>query len=254
LEEIKKEFPLKLILLSENLGFGKANNEAAKKAKGRNLFFLNPDTYLINNAVKLLSDYLDAHENIGIVGGNLYTSNMCPNLSYGMLYPSFCSDMDGAFTELGYPLGKFIYGTDYKFNYKDIPKEVAYITGADLMIKKSLFTSVGGFDPNIFMYCEDAELAYRLVGMGYRIVNLPLAKIVHLEGKSITFKEVRKEKYYEGRRVFFTKHYSKFYILFANFAELFLLMLACFVNLCLGRKEYADRFNKQCSLFYKINF
>ena len=40
LEEIKKEFPLKLILLSENLGFGKANNEAAKKAKGRNLFFL----------------------------------------------------------------------------------------------------------------------------------------------------------------------------------------------------------------------
>ena len=76
LEEIKKEFPLKLILLSENLGFGKANNEAAKKAKGRNLFFLNPDTYLINNAVKLLSDYLDAHENIGIVGGNLYTAHI----------------------------------------------------------------------------------------------------------------------------------------------------------------------------------
>ncbi|MCS2697369.1 hypothetical protein NXW27_11060 [Phocaeicola dorei] len=136
--------------------------------------------------------------------------------------------MDGAFTELGYPLGKFIYGTDYKFNYKDIPKEVAYITGADLMIKKSLFTSVGGFDPNIFMYCEDAELAYRLVGMGYRIVNLPLAKIVHLEGKSITFKEVRKEKYYEGRRVFFYEALFKILYTLCQFCGIIFIDVSMF--------------------------
>ena len=62
LEEIKKEFPLKLILLSENLGFGKANNEAAKKAKGRNLFFLNPDTYLINNADRKSTRLNSSHD------------------------------------------------------------------------------------------------------------------------------------------------------------------------------------------------
>ena len=57
---IMEKYGKKVIYLSlpENIGFGRANNEGAKIAKGRNLFFLNPDTLLLNNATKILSDYL----------------------------------------------------------------------------------------------------------------------------------------------------------------------------------------------------
>lgn len=138
-----------LILLNSdnNLGFGKANNQASLIAKGRNLFFLNPDTYLLNNAIKYLCNYIDSHLDIGIVGGNLYNNNMEPNLSYEMLYPSILMDISGAIKNgLGFSISKFLYGNDYEYNHSGLPKEVAYITGAALMIRKKVFIEIEGFD------------------------------------------------------------------------------------------------------------
>ena len=57
--------------LAENVGFGRANNEGLRIVRGRNILFLNPDTILVNNAVRILSDYLDSHPDTGAVGGNL---------------------------------------------------------------------------------------------------------------------------------------------------------------------------------------
>jgi len=72
-----------LIASEENLGFGKANNLAAKQASGDYLFLLNPDTLLVNNAVYELYSYIKDHADVGVVGGNLYFPDMSPA-------PSFC--------------------------------------------------------------------------------------------------------------------------------------------------------------------
>ena len=74
--------------LLENVGFGRANNEGIKIAKGKNVFLLNPDTILLNNAVKILSEFLDNHINVAICGGNLYTKELEPIHSYLMYLPS----------------------------------------------------------------------------------------------------------------------------------------------------------------------
>lgn len=76
------------LLLAENVGFGRANNEGLRIARGRNILFLNPDTILVNNAVRILSDYLDSHPDTGAVGGNLYTADMQPNVSFNRVRPS----------------------------------------------------------------------------------------------------------------------------------------------------------------------
>lgn len=83
--------------LPENLGFGRANNIGINLSKGRNVLFLNSDTVLLNNAVKILSDFLDLNLNVGACGGNLYDGCMNPAQSYRMMLPSVAWELNSLF-------------------------------------------------------------------------------------------------------------------------------------------------------------
>jgi GT2 family glycosyltransferase len=72
-----------------------------------------------------------------------------------------------------------------EFNYTDEPIEVAYIFGADMMLPKTLFDEVGGFDPDFFMYGEEEELTWRITQRNRRVICVPQAKIIHLEGATV---------------------------------------------------------------------
>lgn len=182
-----------LIASEENLGFGKANNLGAKQASGKYLFLLNPDTILVNNAVKILFDYMEAHQGVGIVGGNLYTPEMAPA-------PSFCKIFDDLKLEKKRAAWSTLIGNKVKdkvlawskkmppvpeFNHSEDPQTVAYIFGADMMMPKKLFDQAGGFDPDFFMYAEEEELSWRITKAGYSSVCVPQAKIIHLEGATV---------------------------------------------------------------------
>ncbi|MDR1544541.1 MAG: glycosyltransferase family 2 protein [Prevotellaceae bacterium] len=198
-EMVKNEFKnVILIENSQNLGFGAANNLGAKIAKGKYLFFLNPDTVLINNAVKILFDFAEKTENCGICGGNLFDENLQPVLSYGWL-PSILDEITGLFSI-----------KHEQFNFSDKPKKVTCITGADLMLKREIFEKIGGFDLDFFMYHEELELTFRVQKLGYFIYNQPLAQIVHLEGKSTTCEQKAKFKL-NGRKLYYQKTHGKFY-------------------------------------------
>lgn len=168
--------------LSENIGFGRANNEGVKIARGRNIFFLNPDTLLINNAIKILSDYLDADSKVGACGGNLYNEEMKPTHSYSMLLPSIAWELNCCLS--GY-FEKILWGKNAQFNNTKRIRSVGYICGADLMVKQNVLKQVGSFSDKFFMYYEDTELSYRIKKQGFIIVSIPEAKIQHLEGKSM---------------------------------------------------------------------
>ena len=185
-----KDYLEKIIYLplKENVGFGRANNEGLKVAKGRNIFFLNPDTLLINNAIKILSDYLDSYEQVGVCGGNLYEASLQPMHSFVRVLPSFLWDFNSLM--LGIPF-RILYGRNFQHNYTEKPIEVGYITGADMMVKRSVLNEVGGFDPDFFMYYEESELSFRIKQTGKKIISLPYAKIIHLEGQSFEIKENR---------------------------------------------------------------
>lgn len=177
---------IRYIQLKENLGFGKANNQGAKIAIGRNLFCLNPDTLLINNAIKILSDYLDSHPKCGICGGNLYDINLKPINSYKKWRAGIRDALNMILKN--YP-AKILYRKNFQYNLSSTPCNVGYITGADLMIRKKLFNSINGYHPSYFMYNEDPDLCFRVHKLGYRIVSVPQAKIIHLEGQSLPSKD-----------------------------------------------------------------
>lgn len=181
---IRQEFPqVRVVESHENLGFGKANNLGNNYATGKYLFFLNSDTIVIRNIVYLFFDFMENHAEYASCGGNLLDKYGTNAVSHGR-FPSLLQE----FSDIGFSIfyrnfyrnklavGQCIYCGDYR--------NVDYISGADMFIRKEVFDSLGGFDKNIFMYYEETDLYYRMNKKGLKSCLLPYAVLIHLEGGS----------------------------------------------------------------------
>ena len=204
------KFNYKLIRSKTNLGVGNGGNLGAKFAHGKYLLFLNTDIIFINNALKELYDYIDTHNNVGIVGGNLYNKNLTPNLS-------FINDdfnkwlLKKHFSYILWLLSKLKKQQD-TFNFSNNPLEIKrMIIGAVLMISKFDFEFIGGFDKDIFMYGEESLLCYRVKNELHKlIVNIPTAKIIHLDGGSYSgANETREKARVTGDFIYLSKSLGK---------------------------------------------
>jgi len=195
---------VRCVLSEKNLGFGLGNNLGFNVSSGKYLFCLNSDTILLNNAIKIMFDFMekDENKNVGVVGGQIFDENM--NLSHAFQkLPSIC---DLLLTKT------FLYKLfrrqahhilDWEVE-KDKTKQmdVGYITGAQSFIRKSVIDKVGGYSKEFFMYYEDPELQYRIKKAGFRRVFIPQPKILHLNGRSYCADRSETElksciKYYE---------------------------------------------------------
>lgn len=251
LTSLKNIYPsIKLVQLNENVGFGRANNKGADITSGDYLFFLNPDTLLINDAITSMVNTFKSNPSIGVVGGNLYDETGAPMHSYYWLTLS----LKYIIRSMLFP--KWYYsGIKYQFNFSSHIKEVGYITGADLMIKKSVFEKIGGFSSHIFMYYEDVDLCYKVKKNGYSIFNTPDSKIKHLEGKSIpnTDQEKAKKKKrmnIEGQAWFLNDNYNYITRFFILNTALYLLSCRKFVCKIIGNKT--DFFNTQYEYYRSL--
>lgn len=211
--------------LPENIGFGRANNEGLKISTGRNILFLNPDTVLINNAIKILSDFLDNNPKAGACGGNLYDENMQPAHSFRRLFPGIRTELNDLLNAK--PL-KLYFGKNYCFNNTNHPLLVSFIIGADLMIKKEVLDFIGPFSPDFFMYYEETDLCYRIKKEGWKIYSVPSAKINHLESKSFSETDAYESEFKtrlleESRHIFYKRNKSKLNKKIADFLFSFLL-------------------------------
>ena len=156
----------------ENQGFLKNCNRAAKLARGRYIFFLNNDTKVKKGWLKSLTDMMEADESIGLCGSKL-------------VYP------DGRLQEAGGIIWSDASGWNYgrmddpekpEYNYV---KDVDYISGAAIMIRRSLWEEIGGFDERYApAYCEDSDLCFEVRKHGKRVVYQPRSVVVHFEGIS----------------------------------------------------------------------
>ena len=179
------DYNITVINSNGNIGFGKGNNLGSKYAHGRYLFFLNTDTYLVNNAIYELYCFMENTSICGVCGGNLLSKDNKENTSYFYDKTWFITELKHLFGIRKYLNRILKKRNDY--NYGNEPLKLkGYVSGADLMIRKEIFDSLNGFDKDIFMYYEENLLCYRVqYEMGYEIYNLPSAKIVHFEGGSI---------------------------------------------------------------------
>ena len=184
---------IKYIYNEENIGFGKANNKGVEIAEGRNILFLNSDTLLRNNAIKILSDFLDSHENTGACGGNLFDLEGSPAQSFRTYFPSIYDDFNVLLNNIP---DRIFPKRRIKFNHMGKPLEVKHIIGADMMVKSEVIEKTGAFDPRFFMYREETELCHRIYNAGYKLYSVPDAEITHFVTKTVNTFFVKKDRLY----------------------------------------------------------
>lgn len=182
LTKLKTTTDIKYIQSKTNLGFGKANNLGLQSALGEYIFFLNSDTLLLNDAVSILYKYAQKlPEKLGGLGCILENKTGAPIHSSGNL-PRMIDDWDNyIITPIKKALGCYKSPTT---NITANEKEVGYITGADLMVKRSVLDECGVFNPTFFMYFEETEMQCRFKRKGYDNILIKGPRIIHLEGES----------------------------------------------------------------------
>jgi len=219
----------------ENLGFGKANNLGVTYAKGQYLFFLNSDTYLLNNAIQQFYAFCKASPvKLGFVGTCLLDKDGGIN-GYGDEFPSIWKSLKRAM---------HLTNKQHSPHYNDLRFfEVEYVLGADMFVANSVFSEVGGFDESFFMYYEESDLQYRTHIKGYKNVIIDGPQIVHLEGKSTQHITQKKRMMVEKSHLcYHRKHTSA--ILFRVFLLVYMLLkLPVFLNRHFTWAENCDYFN-----------
>ena len=184
-EMLAKEFPSVIFVqIDKNVGFARANNEAVRRSRGRNLLFLNPDTEFRENSLRILRDKLETLPKVGAVGCKLLNSDGSLQTSCVQSFPTVINQvLDSDFLRGRFP-GWHIWGTTAFQSDDRKPSEVETISGACIMMRRELFESIGGFTEDYFMYAEDVDLCLKIWRAGYRVYYTPETSFVHFGGGS----------------------------------------------------------------------
>jgi GT2 family glycosyltransferase len=176
--------PLRLIENKENVGFGRANNQAFAASKSDFLFLLNADAELTAGACDTLIETLSSSDKIGACGPRLLNSD-------GSLQPSVWRNPPTAREIIVGSLGlwrllprrlrgEFLLGGHWDHATR---REVPLLFGAAILARRKMIDDVGGFDERFHMYSEDREWCFRIVRAGWQLVFNPAAAVVHHGGQ-----------------------------------------------------------------------
>ncbi len=174
-------FPqIQLTLNPDNVGFARANNQAAHQARGRHLFFLNPDVELKADTTRRLSSYLDAHPQTGAVGPKVLNPDGSRQFSCRR-FPTIWSGLFNRYSLLTrlFPDNRFT--REYLMTDMDheATQQVDWLSGCCLMTPREVFVQAGMFDERYFLFNEDVDLCRTLGTLGYEAVYHPETAIVH---------------------------------------------------------------------------
>ena len=198
-----------LIQSKENLGFARANNLAAQRAKGKYLLLLNPDTIVLDGAIQKLHNFALNYPNNSIYGGKTvygdHSLNPTSCWRRPTLWSLFC--YASGLTSLFRNNGLFDPESYGKWK-RDSVRLVDIVTGCFLMIDGKLWNHLGGFDPEFFMYGEDADLCLRAAKAGARPIISPDACIVHYCGASEKVRADKIVRLFRAKGQLFRRHWS----------------------------------------------
>jgi len=230
---------IKLIKNSQNSGFGKANNQALKIAQGQYFLLLNSDTLILHSAVSQSLIWLSAHPEAHICTAQLLNANKSIQASGGF-FPNLLNVFAWSLGLDDLPLFNYLikpfhphtpsFYTHDNFFLKDHRQD--WVTGAFMLLRRSIYESVGGFDEKYFMYGEEVEWSYRMhlkfpQSQCWYLVG---PQIIHLGGASALKRSDPIVREYQGALSFFKKHRPLWQIFFVKIFFQTSCFLRSFIN------------------------
>ncbi|MCL5073808.1 MAG: glycosyltransferase family 2 protein [Actinobacteria bacterium] len=209
-----------VIASSQNNGFAKASDIGVGSASGEFLLFLNPDTEFIETGMQKVLDFFNSKnkmEKIGIVGAKLLNSDDSIQHSCRS-FPTLARQFYESYFLYRIFSRSKIFGSYFLsyWNHENI-REVDWLSGAFMLIKKEVFERIGGFDEDYFMYSEDADICLRLSKAGFKNYYFSQYSIKHNDGGVASGnKAQRNSQIWNSRRLYFIKNYSPVHALFES--------------------------------------
>ncbi len=240
---IRRRFPdVKLISNRENLGFALANNQAIEQSRTDFYFFLNPDTIPSTEALSTMLDEIKSRPRVSAVGPALLKGENRYQISFGRSVNFGSQIIQKCFLNPYYKI-RLKHGLD--------KKEVGWLSGACLLVRRDALERVGLFDEKFFLYFEDIDLCLRIKRSRQKLIYLPRARIFHKGGTSTSLDKMSSRfEYRKSQLYFYKKHNSRISL---QLLRLYLALNYFFLFL-FGKKNQKEEYRKFFRLIKNYSF
>lgn len=256
IDKLLKDYDrITLVKNDVNKGFGSANNQGVKIAKGKYVLLLNNDTILFENSIKKVFDFTESLKGNIIIGCKLLNEDRSIQKSvydFPTLLNVFTSNF---FLYLFFPKSK--YFNKYHLMNKGISKttEVEVVTGAFLFMHCKTFEALDGFDERFFFYNEDTDLCFRFKEKYGKVIYYPETSIIHLKGGTAKINSWFKNKYHSISTImFFQKHFKGLVFILLICWHYFGLFLRIPVFFVLGIMKMDTNLMKRGFYYWRLLF
>lgn len=215
---------------SKNGGFAYGNNLAyAQMRKGDPpdyIYLLNPDTIVRKGAISALVQFFESHPSVGVVGSSFEHPDGTP-WPFAFRFPSLLSELESGLQFALVTRLLHRYTVPVQMGLSSQP--VDWVSGASMMIRRSLFDALGGLDENFFLYFEETDFCLRAKKTGFATWYVPESRVMHIAGQSskVTERNVALKRlppyWFESRRRYFVCNYGYSYAMAVDAVAL----LAC---------------------------
>nr|WP_262898855.1 glycosyltransferase family 2 protein [Hymenobacter sp. ISL-91] len=208
---VRARFPEVILMANHhNPGFSKANNQALRKARGRYVLLLNPDTVVEEDTFRLCCEFMDAHPRCGGLGVKMLDGQgrFLPESKRGLPTPAVAFYKIFGLARL-FPKSRRFGRYHLGFLSPNETHEIEVLSGAFMLMRQAALAEVGLLDEDYFMYGEDIDLSYRLTQGGWQNYYYPGTRIIHYKGESTKRTSVNYVfVFYRAMVIFARKHFA----------------------------------------------
>ncbi len=209
-ERVRAQFPDITVTLNEQpLGFSQNCNKVIKASASDYVFLLNPDTRVTGSAIDVLLEFLEKNPMAACCGPRIlnfdgtlqFSARSFPNI-----FMAFFRGMPAGFL---FPKNRHV--REYlmlDWDHQSL-REVDWVSGAAMMLRRSALNDVGVFDEDYFIYVEDVDWCYRAKKKGHQVFYVPDAVVYHYRHASTQTQAVRMiVEHHKSMYTFYVKHHK----------------------------------------------